>query len=167
MTMSPSLHHALHGEMFSLVSKNIAEVPGLKRWLPIKLLGRPQYVCAIKYGNKPYGVFLLANPGNGKVVNDKFVRSVLPDIARDYPAIKMVVQLPTSTRITTTSRIAFVIFPSNLASKSGLTTASNSTSATLPRQKIYLKMANSVYPYSARMPRTRPCRSFSSPTFSI
>jgi len=93
MTMSPSLHHALHGEVFSLVSKNIAGVPGLKRWFPIKLLGRPQYVCAIKYSNEPYGVFLLANPGNGKEVNDKFVRSVLSDITREYPSIKIVVQI--------------------------------------------------------------------------
>src|SRR4051812_45299434 len=83
MTMSPSLYHALHGEVFSLVSKSIAGVPGLKRWFPVKLLGRPQYVCAIKYSNKPYGVFLLANPGNGKGANDKFVRSVLLDITRD------------------------------------------------------------------------------------
>ena len=91
MTMSPSLHYALHGEVFSLVSKNIAGVPGLKRWFPIKILGRPQYVCAIKYSDKPYSVFLLANPGNGKKVNDKFVGSVLLDITRDHPSIKMVV----------------------------------------------------------------------------
>jgi len=44
------------------------------------------------YRNKPYGVLLLANPGNGKEVNDEFVRSV-PDITRDYPSVKMVVQL--------------------------------------------------------------------------
>ncbi|KAK3384706.1 hypothetical protein B0T24DRAFT_95125, partial [Lasiosphaeria ovina] len=93
MTMSPSLHRTLHGEVYSLVGKNIAGVPGLERWFPIKLLGRPQYVCAIKYSNKPYGVFLLANPGNGKEVNDKVVRLVLPNIIRDYPSIKMVVQL--------------------------------------------------------------------------
>ncbi|KAK0732399.1 hypothetical protein B0T21DRAFT_368929 [Apiosordaria backusii] len=93
MTMAPSLYRSLNGEVYSLVSKNIAGVPGLERWYPIELLGEPQYVCAIKYSNKPYGVFLLANPGNNKKVNDKVVRSLLPDITRDYPSIKMVVQL--------------------------------------------------------------------------
>lgn len=93
MTMSPSLHHALHGVVLSSVIKNIAGVPGLEPWFSVKLLGRPQYVCAIKYRNKPYGVFLLANPGNGKEGSDHFVRSVLADITRNYPSVKMVVQL--------------------------------------------------------------------------
>ena len=91
--MLPSLHYALYGEVFSLVGKNIAGIPGLERWFPITLLRRPQYVYAIMYRNKPYSVFLLANPGNGKEVNDKFIRSVLPNITRGYLSVRMVVQL--------------------------------------------------------------------------
>ena len=73
-----------------MVSRNITEVPAFGRcYIDIRT---PQYVYSIQYKNTPYGVFLLANPGNNKEA-DKFVHSVLYDITGDYPSVNMAVQL--------------------------------------------------------------------------
>jgi len=90
ITMAWLLRSTLGQEVYSSVKKSITRAPILERCF--LNIGTYQYVCAIQYNNKPHGVFLLANPGNGKEA-DKLVRSVLPEITRDYPSIKIAVQL--------------------------------------------------------------------------
>ncbi|KAK0701272.1 hypothetical protein B0H67DRAFT_614341 [Lasiosphaeris hirsuta] len=94
MTMPYFLDLALRGELIHWVRKNIAGVHGLTLWYPDddELLGGPQYVCTVNSHGKPYAVFLLANSGK-QADADEVVRSMLPVITRDYPSIKMVVQL--------------------------------------------------------------------------
>ncbi|KAK3363185.1 hypothetical protein B0T25DRAFT_627407 [Lasiosphaeria hispida] len=94
MTMSADLELELRAYLIIWVRQNIAGVHGLTPWCPpSKRLGGPHFVTAVKFHNKPYGLFLLANSGGKQTDNDEEVRSMLPKITRHYPSVKMIVQV--------------------------------------------------------------------------
>ena len=93
MALPLDVYLALSREWYSCIKENIAGVAGLELQFPIKLWGKHNTIGAFSYNNKPYGVFLLASLGNAKEVDDKSVRSLFSDITRDYPSMKIVIQL--------------------------------------------------------------------------
>ncbi|KAK0719292.1 hypothetical protein B0H67DRAFT_642657 [Lasiosphaeris hirsuta] len=97
VTMSEPLYRALSHQVYHLASKSIAGVPGLEQcFLHIGDNEISQYVCAIKYQNEPYGLFLLGTPGDaekGKTMKIKAIGSAFNHVTRDYPSIKKIVRL--------------------------------------------------------------------------
>ncbi|KAK0719321.1 hypothetical protein B0H67DRAFT_642685 [Lasiosphaeris hirsuta] len=93
ITVSKPLYMFLFRQLSNLVEENIAGVPGLEVSSADELVAEmPQYICCIEYDDKPYALFLLANPGNANMAA-KPIGSVLSDITRKHPSVKMVVRL--------------------------------------------------------------------------
>ncbi|KAK3362390.1 hypothetical protein B0T25DRAFT_524201 [Lasiosphaeria hispida] len=90
ITLSKSLHGSINKEVYSLVKENIAGLPGLE--MNFELVEMSQCICCIDCDDKPYSLFLLANPGNTDMAA-KSICSVFSDITRNHPSIKMVIRL--------------------------------------------------------------------------
>jgi len=90
-TLSGSLYQFLLVEVISAVKKNIAGIPGFEM-SQVRELEMPQFICCIDHNNRPYGLFLLANPGDPDMAA-KSIGSVLNNITRNHPSIEMVIRL--------------------------------------------------------------------------
>jgi len=90
-TLSGSLYQFLLVEVISAVKKNIAGIPGFEM-SQVRELEMPQFLCCIDHNNRPYSLFLLANPGNPDMAA-KSIGSVLNIITHNHPSIEMVVRL--------------------------------------------------------------------------
>jgi len=89
--ISRSLETALRFQVWLSVKENIPGIPDFKL-RPVHDLEVAQYICCIDHKNKPYGLFLLANPGTADMPATS-IGSTLNDIARNHPSIEMVVRL--------------------------------------------------------------------------
>ena len=74
------------------VKENIAGIPDFELRSVHDFFEVAQYICCIDYNNKPYGLFLLANPGTADMAATS-IGSALNDITRNHPSIEMVVRL--------------------------------------------------------------------------
>jgi len=90
-TLSGSLYQFLLFEVTFAVKENIAGTPGFEM-SQVRELEVPQFICCIDHNNRPYGLFLLANPGDPDMAA-KSIGSVLNNITRNHPSIEMVVRL--------------------------------------------------------------------------
>ncbi|KAK0655153.1 hypothetical protein B0T16DRAFT_384105 [Cercophora newfieldiana] len=90
-TISGSLYQFLLSEVTLAVEENIAGTPGFEM-SQVRELEMPQFICCINHNNRPYGLFLLANPGDPDMAA-KSIGSVLNNITRNHPSIEMVVRL--------------------------------------------------------------------------
>jgi hypothetical protein len=73
------------------VKENIAAVPDFEL-RSVHDFDVSQYLCCIDYKNKPYGLFLLANPGATDMAAMS-IGSALSDVTRNHHSIELVVRL--------------------------------------------------------------------------
>ncbi|KAK0724390.1 hypothetical protein B0H67DRAFT_550170 [Lasiosphaeris hirsuta] len=90
-TISISLERALLVQILLSVKENITGIPDFEL-RSVHGFDVAQYICCIDYNNKPYGLFLLANPGTADMAATS-ISSALDDITRNHPSIELVVRL--------------------------------------------------------------------------
>ncbi|KAK3379105.1 hypothetical protein B0T24DRAFT_694513 [Lasiosphaeria ovina] len=91
MSISESLDWALIMQAMFSAKKNITGVPDFRLSF-FRDFAVAQNIGCIYYKNKPYGLFLLANPGTADMAAAS-IGLALNDITRYHPSIKMVVRL--------------------------------------------------------------------------